>query len=170
MEEKYYSDNNIKSNEELIKEAIKNEINDDDYSRFLSVEKLKGEEISIKAKCSIVAKMIFRKKISSYIIVRVDEIRIFDNCGFDVENGEEWIRIYVKSIDDVISLSPQLSQVYMNIIKRFEHESFGCCSRYMACSDAKKCVHPNKILAEACQYKTNLDAGRIFYGENRNID
>ncbi len=48
--------------------------------------------------------------------------------------------------------------------------SFGCCSRFEECSDAKKCVHPNKLFSMACQYRHNLDSGRIFYGKNKNID
>lgn len=48
--------------------------------------------------------------------------------------------------------------------------SFGCCSRFIECSDAKHCVHENKLYSKACMYRTNLDAGRIFYGKNRNID
>lgn len=46
---------------------------------------------------------------------------------------------------------------------------FGCCSRYMQCSDAKKCVHPNKLYSTACAYRHNLEHGRIFYGKNKNI-
>lgn len=48
--------------------------------------------------------------------------------------------------------------------------SFGCCSQFVKCSDAKKCVHENKLYSTACQYRRNLENGRIFYGENRNID
>ena len=47
---------------------------------------------------------------------------------------------------------------------------FACCSHFIECSDAKKCVHANKLYACACYYKANLDAGRIFYGKNKNID
>lgn len=47
-------------------------------------------------------------------------------------------------------------------------EPFGCCSRYVECSDNKSCTHPDKKLAKGCVYKTNLDMGRIFYGKNRN--
>ena len=47
---------------------------------------------------------------------------------------------------------------------------FGCCSRFNECSDAKKCVHPNKLFSMACHYRHNLDNGRIFYGENKNVD
>ena len=47
---------------------------------------------------------------------------------------------------------------------------FGCCSRFVVCSDMKKCVHPNKLYACACYYKHNLEEGRIFYGQNRNVE
>ena len=47
---------------------------------------------------------------------------------------------------------------------------FGCCSSFTACSDARKCVHENKLYSKACIYRDSLDAGRIFYGKNRNID
>ncbi|MCQ2549977.1 MAG: hypothetical protein MJ134_08040 [Lachnospiraceae bacterium] len=47
---------------------------------------------------------------------------------------------------------------------------FGCCSSFNACSDAKKCVHVNKLYSKACIYRGHLDAGRIFYGKNRNVD
>lgn len=45
---------------------------------------------------------------------------------------------------------------------------FGCCSRFMDCSDAKKCVHENKLYSKACMYRSHLDSGRIFYGKNKN--
>lgn len=47
---------------------------------------------------------------------------------------------------------------------------FGCCDKFIECSDAKKCVHENKLYSTACMYRMNLDSGRIFYGKNRNID
>ena len=48
--------------------------------------------------------------------------------------------------------------------------TFSCCSRFVECSDAKKCLHPNKLFAQACYYKHNLESGRIFYGKNKNVD
>ncbi len=47
---------------------------------------------------------------------------------------------------------------------------FACCSSFEKCSDAMKCVHENKLYSKACMYRDNLDAGRIFYGINRNVD
>lgn len=46
---------------------------------------------------------------------------------------------------------------------------FGCCSSFIACSDAKKCVHTNKLYSKACIYRDSLDEGRIFYGKNKNV-
>lgn len=48
-------------------------------------------------------------------------------------------------------------------------DSYGCCHLYMECSDAKKCLHENKLYARSCIYGRNLAQGRIFYGKNRNI-
>lgn len=46
---------------------------------------------------------------------------------------------------------------------------FGCCSRYEACSDAMKCIHPNPDMAIHCTYRKNMKKGKIFYGKNKNI-
>ena len=47
--------------------------------------------------------------------------------------------------------------------------TFGCCSRYLKCSDAKECVHEDKQYAKGCAYYSNLKNGKIFYGKNRNV-
>lgn len=47
--------------------------------------------------------------------------------------------------------------------------SFGCCSMFIECSDAKCCVHENRLYSKACAYRKNLEAGRIFYGKNKTI-
>ena len=47
--------------------------------------------------------------------------------------------------------------------------AFGCCSRYEKCSDAKKCLHENRLYALGCAYYQSLREGRIFYGKNRNV-
>lgn len=52
---------------------------------------------------------------------------------------------------------------------RSKEKSFGCCSQFMRCSDEKRCVHQNKLYSTACMYRRNLEAGKIFFGKNRNI-
>lgn len=48
---------------------------------------------------------------------------------------------------------------------------FGCCSHYEECSNAKTCTQyaKDRPFYKGCEYKKNLENGRIFYGENRNV-
>lgn len=48
-------------------------------------------------------------------------------------------------------------------------KTFGCCSRFEQCSDAKKCVHDNVLYGTACMYYWHLKRGEIFYGKNKNV-
>lgn len=48
-------------------------------------------------------------------------------------------------------------------------DPFGCCSAYIECSDAKKCIRIDPMFYGRCQYRRNLIEGRIFYGKNKNI-
>lgn len=54
-------------------------------------------------------------------------------------------------------------------VNRYPKE-WDCCSRYLECSDAKACVHPDKSFALGCGYRQILSSGRIFFGTNRNVD
>lgn len=49
-------------------------------------------------------------------------------------------------------------------------ETFACCNSFLQCSDAMKCLHEKDRTYNGCYYRKNLEAGRIFYGKNRNID
>ena len=49
-------------------------------------------------------------------------------------------------------------------------ERIGCCSEYLECSDARKCVKPDVPWARGCWYRENLNKGKVFYGKNRNQD
>lgn len=51
----------------------------------------------------------------------------------------------------------------------YSPDSFGCCGLYLQCSNEKRCIHANPYYASGCMYKKNLDAGKIFYGVNRNV-
>ncbi len=41
--------------------------------------------------------------------------------------------------------------------------AFACCARYRKCSEEKHCIHPNMLYAKACEYRKNLESGRVFY-------
>lgn len=47
--------------------------------------------------------------------------------------------------------------------------SFGCCSKYVECSDRIQCLHSDQLYSNACMYRKNLEAGKIFYGKNKNV-
>lgn len=66
-----------------------------------------------------------------------------------------------------ISLWDYLKDLLICEIENFApSENFGCCDKYVACSDAKKCLHKNLYYAKSCLYRKNLENGRIFYGKN----
>lgn len=105
---------------------------------------------------------------------------VFNNipCPEDVEHtlankaGNTPKHILLTFKDDDINLYNYIDSAikYRLSIYRTAEASFGCCSNFMDCSDAKKCVHENKLYSTACSYRKNLENNRIFYGKNRNID
>ena len=55
------------------------------------------------------------------------------------------------------------------IFRTLGDTSFACCSAFVRCSDARECLHQTDIYYNHCYYRENLEAGRIFYGKNKNI-
>lgn len=77
------------------------------------------------------------------------------------------IRVKLTSPQDILTYRDALQETLRDQISQYR--SFGCCGRYVQCSDARRCVHPDPKEAIGCWYKTNLLAGRIFYGKNKNV-
>lgn len=104
-----------------------------------------------------------------------------DNLLSDVRNQFPDIPLVKRKYDAttraIISVDDNLLKEFFNfvikaVLDRYfkdSSDSFGCCHLYEQCSDAKKCLHENKLYARNCIYGRNLAAGRIFYGKNRNI-
>ena len=82
-------------------------------------------------------------------------------------NGD-FLRISLDT-PSIAQYADTLANVMKETINRIPKE-WDCCSRYLECSNAKKCVHPDPSFALACGYRKVLASGKIFYGENRNID
>lgn len=70
--------------------------------------------------------------------------------------------------DAIANNAAVLGDVVKATVDRTPKE-WDCCSRYLDCSDAKGCVHPDKKVALLCGYRQVLNSGRIFYGKNRNV-
>lgn len=79
--------------------------------------------------------------------------------------------IVVESADD--SLYDFFAALLQQAVDDYEtptNDAFGCCSKWEKCSDEKMCLHHNLLYAKRCMYRKHLEAGRIFYGKNRNVD
>lgn len=81
----------------------------------------------------------------------------------------KYIRIFVDPDRPLEDYTDLLIAVVVACVNRYP-TGWDCCSRYMECSNAKACTHPDKVFALECGYRKVLNSGRIFYGENRNID
>jgi len=77
----------------------------------------------------------------------------------------------------VNKLQDEQMKALLALLKDYKHklfrelitESFGCCNDFIKCSDAKHCIHEDDRFFNGCYYRENLEAGRIFYGKNKNI-
>jgi len=80
----------------------------------------------------------------------------------------KWVEIRLKELDGITALKGKMGNIFEYEIKRTHGDLFGCCSKYVQCSDSEKCVHEDFLLSLGCQYRINLLEGRIFYGKNKN--
>ncbi len=112
------------------------------------------------------------KKKGVFCIIRVnedtlDKIAIVGNPKVLGSKDAKTVRYLVS---DSALFTFMCNLIIYNVSTYHSNESsFGCCYRYLQCSDAKKCVHPNKLYSTACTYRYHLEHGHIFYGVNRNI-
>lgn len=83
-----------------------------------------------------------------------------------VKSDPVWIHVDVTDPQELHFLEDVICNSYDDSPSR---DTFGCCGLYQECSDALRCVHPDLPYAKACQYRKNLEAGRIFYGKNATV-
>ncbi len=127
-------------------------------------------DYSIKYKNNVIFKI--KKDNSDYVFIKndyTDEIFNFYEQSFCKSfSAFTGVPIDLKS-DFTESFSFLLLLIVKKILGLTTYDEFGCCSKYLECSNAKKYLHPNEINYMGCQYKRNLENGRIFYGINKNI-
>lgn len=78
----------------------------------------------------------------------------------------QYFKLICKDLDTLVAYTPLFKSMLNRVIELYPTE-FGCCSRYVECSNAKHCINPDKNLALQCYYLKNLRKGIIFYGENK---
>lgn len=164
--EQIYFDIIQKPEAEQLDVAIQECISDKEYYCKLIEAVQNKSYIAVKAK-HLLAVKVDPKRTG----VRIEYRSTYDEkfTGYEITHLKDGMsRIVVPSFQGVLALAPVLSEIAVAEVV-IAGESFGCCGRYEACSDARKCVHPDQLFAAACAYKKNLEQGRIFYGKNKNI-
>ena len=101
------------------------------------------------------------------------EILIPKNTFHDIDQPSNMLNIIEKDNDIYVHVlfdlnsNTVLDYIEKNIIYCINNysasSSFGCCSKFKECSAKKCCLHINNLYAKGCQYRKNLEAGRIFY-------
>ena len=86
-----------------------------------------------------------------------------------VPSEKGYFRLVIDETHPLEDYTDFLTRIAGETVNRYPKE-WDCCSRYEECSDAKKCVHPDKAIALGCGYRKILASGRIFYGANRNVE
>lgn len=117
--------------------------------------------------------VIFRLKMQgakTYFSVSKKYVRLLPNDTKieKIPSDQDYIRIPISSVPDIDQYIPSLQAILGAQIEAYPTD-FGCCHRYEQCSDARKCVNPDKDMALVCYYHKNLRAGRIFYEKNKNV-
>lgn len=80
---------------------------------------------------------------------------------------EDWLKADFTDIGVNVFLDEALN-VYNACLLFGPTETFGCCDKFIACSDAKRCVHPDPHFRRSCYYRARLESGIIYYGKNKN--
>lgn len=131
------------------------------YSIYFDT-KLKNEK-----NLPVIARLGGKKK--QYIAVRTSYLRFskaFNSAATQSKDG--YSKIYLSTFDDVKKYSSLLQEILQAVMRNLRE--FDCCGRYMECSNAKQCTHPDPEYALKCGYQFILQDGRIFYGSNRTVD
>lgn len=119
---------------------------------------------------SLAFRLRIRKK-TNYIAVPLSSRPSVENLApFDLQakTGDDLWRVNLWDVP-VEDCAAALASVVRDTINR-QPKDWDCCSRYLECSNAKRCVHPDPTFALGCGYRKILTSGEIYYGENRNVD
>lgn len=82
--------------------------------------------------------------------------------------SEKYCRVLISDEHPIDSYISFLINIVGETVNRYPKE-WDCCSRYLECSDAMTCTHPDKAFALGCGYRKVLSSGRVYFGKNRNI-
>ena len=132
----------------------------EEQSNYSSVYFLDGNELFFKIR--------IRKKSRYFVIAEEFADTLPEDAVISRTKSDEGrIRIALQSYEDILKYVNTFRAILTRLCGR--HREIGCCGRYLQCSDAGKCLHPDPKVALSCWYQQNLRDGKIFYGKNKNI-
>lgn len=118
--------------------------------------------------------VIVKKKGKSLYVSFSDKFKnLFDkaNIQYSTIKSENTIRLDSLQLSAAVNNNDFSKIIEHIVLNSFNFTTFGCCGKYIACSDAKKCLHDDYFYASAaCEYKKHLESGNIFYGKNANTN
>lgn len=139
----------------------------------INLTKNVNNSITFSAFKNILLKITYQKSNKFIEIRKIDGVSIeelknkFEKVIY--KEDELYIKIYIYNEDEIEKIGSEIQKIYIFLCNNVPVDSFGCCSRFEECSDNLKCTNPDKKMAKGCQYKNNLEQGKIFYGKNKNI-
>ena len=96
---------------------------------------------------------------------KIDALFAAEHIALDNSRSNAWARIPAQELS--FAEHPQLViEIYEKYLMT---NGFDCCSRYLECSEAARCTHPDIMVAGQCTYRQKLRNGHIFYGSKRNV-
>lgn len=106
-----------------------------------------------------------------YLSVPASALKQTDHYKEKVDQADRsgYVKFPLSSFSDAQNHMSLLQEVLQVIIERSGKE-FDCCSRYLECSDARQCIHPDPQFGLKCGYRLVLKEGKVYYGKNRNVD
>lgn len=133
-------------------------------------KKLKGNN-AVKVGDQLMCRISCKSKLK-YLQIRQSLLKTIqdNNLMYTTEtNDSKFLRLPLKNGLNIEGLKVVIIKAFVLAYRGNADMSFGCCSRYVECSDLKNCINPDSTFALGCLYRVNLENGKIFYGKNKNI-
>lgn len=116
----------------------------------------------------------YGKKVMEHTVTSSGKVifRIKKEFGNEDESGGEDDKVKFERILPDANLAyhmERLKKAKQYIFRNTITDTFACCNDFERCSDALKCLKPEDRKYNGCLYRKNLEAGRVFYGKNKNI-
>jgi len=107
------------------------------------------------------------KKVSWIAVKRFYQDKVLEIGAHSlVLTKSKMLRADIPNIDALSMYSGLIGAIFEYEYFASSGRLFGCCSLYVECSNARKCILAIKDLSKACIYRQRLQRGIIYYGND----